>query len=218
MVCKKETKNLPKRQQAGYANPPILPPPPHMLQQVWRRFFESDKRYFAFLENIRIKLKHLQDIVMIIVIITHMLKILPDMLKELLTKMLIEMLTKILIEMLTKMLIEMSQSRKTAQGLAQLPRGVSLKLFSPASPENTQYAGARNIQYSWGPKYTIIWRQNYTIAMEPKYMASRNRILETEGPVVRFMRQKTSILSAYFISLKKQSTLEEMSRKKTKHA
>ena len=65
-----------------------------MLQQVWRRFFESDKRYFAFLENIRIKLKHLQDIVMIIVIITHMLKILPDMLIEQLTKMLIEMLIR----------------------------------------------------------------------------------------------------------------------------
>ena len=155
--------------------------------------------------------------------LTKMLKeILIEMLTkimiEMLKKILIEMLTKMLIEMLAKMLIEMSQSRKTAQGLAQLPRGVSLELFSPASPENTQYAGARNIQYSWGPKYTIIWRQNYTIAMEPKYMASRNRILETEGPVVRFMRQKTSILSAYFIALKKQSTLEDMSRKKTKHA
>ena len=146
-----------------------------------------------------------------------LIEMLIEILIEMLTKMLIEMLTKMLIEMLTKMLIEMSQSRKTAQGLAQLPRGVSLKLFSPASPENTQYAGARNIQFSWGPKYTILWRQKYTILwrqiytipMGPKYMASRNRILNTEGPVVRFMRQKTSILSAYFISLKNKARLKK---------
>ena len=139
--------------------------------------------------------------------------------------------------MLTKMLIEMSQSRKTAQGLAQLPRGVSLKLFSPASPENTQYAGARNIQSSWGPKYTIIWHRKYTIFMRAKiHNTLAPKIHNTLAPNIHnshgakihgvqkqntkyrrpscaFHASKDLNPICVFHIPKKQSTLEEMSRK-----
>ena len=131
--------------------------------------------------------------------------------------------------MLTKMLIEMSQSRKTAQGLAQLPRGVSLELFSPASPENTQYAGARNIQSSWGPKYIIIWHRKYTIFMRAKIHNTlapklhnchgakihgvQKQNTRNRRPSCAFHASKDLNPICVFHIPKKQSTLEEMSRK-----
>ena len=56
--------------------------------------------------------------------------------------MMIMMMTVMMTMMMTMMMMTvmmMRHSREWAQGLAQLPRRVSLKLFLASKPQNTQY-------------------------------------------------------------------------------
>ena len=97
MVCKKETKKtFPKdSRQVTQISPSYLPR--HICcNKSGDASLKVTNGILLFLKALVfcIKLKHLQDNVMMIVIITHMLKILPDMLIEQLTKMLIEMLIR----------------------------------------------------------------------------------------------------------------------------
>ena len=69
--------------------------------------------------------------------------------------MMMMMMTMMMMMMMTVMM--MSHSRKRAQGLAQLPRRVSLRLFSASYTQNTQYSTIQQL-----PKYTLQYTQKYT--------------------------------------------------------
>ena len=78
-----------------------------------------------------------------------------------------ECLTFFIIRMAMMMMtvMMMSHSRKRAQGLAQLPRRVSLELFSASSTQNTQYSTIQQpskytIQHN-GPALKIQHTQKY---------------------------------------------------------